>query len=307
MRKWMEKIRPSLSRSGVAGLIEYLDSPERGRLARFLLALDRRFVGVVQYGRDTVLLEQQMDAKGVPAMARAFLDNLSMDVQVNAIPDVFARPGQPTILLGLNHEAIIEPIVLSSFLMRSDLKLTSIKVFDYLGPQMAHALLPVMPRKVAVDYSGGKLVTRINRLDPIYQLYALEKLTEAEIAQLNQQSLERGAEHLAAGGALIIFPTGGQSVEKPWHRGTGELLSLLAPEVLSTTLIFPISIMDLTRKLYLWQAHRSAFDKQRPATIRADIGDPILIPDWAADFTPQQILDYLQKRTLMQRMRAQKE
>jgi len=300
----IERLQPKLSQHGIEGLIDTIDGSNHRLLTRLILAADKRFVGLAQFARDWVNIEKQLDSRSVPEMAREYSDYLALELQINQVPAQFSLPGRPAILLGLNHEAYIEPVVLVSLLHRNDMRILGMKIFQYLGPRIAEYILPVLPKKVAVDYHGNKKPTLFNLLEPIYRLYLLENRTVAEIGHLNQLSIQHAADHLSAGGVLITFPGGGQHLHRPWYRGTGEILSLLPPEVLSSTPIYPISTTGLSKKLFLQKARQAAFVKQRPASVQINVYDPIYIPTEIVDYSPEQLVDYLKAKSMARLMPA---
>ncbi len=304
MKQLVKPLRPQLCRHGVGGVVKVIDCQDHHPLTRLLLAADRRYVGLAQFARDWVFLEKQLESRSVPEMAREFFEYLALDLNTNQFPVELSEPDRPLILLGLNHESIIEPIVLVSLLNRNDLKFLGMKVFQYLGPRIAAYILPVLPRKVAVDYCGEKKPAFSDRLDLIYQLYVLENRTVDEIKELNRWSICQAAEHLCGGGALIIFPNGGRPIDRPWYRGIGEILDLLPPEVLSSMPIFPISIVGPSRKQLFQKVRQAVFSRRCSTSIQVNLFDPIYIAPEAASFSPEQILDLLKAKTEARRMMA---
>jgi len=298
----IERLQPKLIQCGIEGLIDTIDDPNHRLLTRLILAADKRFIGLTQFARDWVDLEKQLESRSVPEMAREFIDYLALKLQINQFPAQFSRPGRPAILLGLNHEAYLEPVVLVSLLHRNDMRIMGMKVFQYLGPRLAEYILPVLSKKVAVDYYGDKKSALYKLLNPVYRLYLLESRSVEESRHLNRKSIQQAADHLSAGGVLITFPGGGQHIHRPWYRGTGEILSLLPPEILCSTPIYPIVTTGLSKKLFLQKAHQAVSVTKRPASVQVNVYDPIYIPPEIVDYSPEQLLEYLKAKSMARSM-----
>lgn len=293
----MTKLHPYLQRDGVAGLVKYLDSPSRSLATRLLLAIDDKFVGAVQFARDFAAFESRIKNEPLPHVAREVYDYLGMDLKLDNLPDVFSQENQSVILMGINHEAIIEPIFLVSLLDRLDIRFLGMKVFQYLGPSVADYIFPVLPKKIATDYRGSSRVTINNRLDPVYQLYTMENRTLKEISQLNQQSIENSTEHVANGGALMMYPCGGRPIDSAWYSGLGKILSGLDPEKLATTPVYPIRMTGLSRRFVYRKINRAAFGRQRKDSVYMNILAPIFVPSELSGSRAEIVLDYVAGET----------
>jgi hypothetical protein len=299
LKKLLRKLHTHLNQNGMVGFINYFEQSNHQLLTRILLIIDKEFIGALQFAKDWVHFESQIEKKSVPVVAKSIFDYLGLEIPQDELPDEFSQPGQPAILLGLNHEAVVEPIILISLLNRDDIKFPGMKVFQYLGPNISEYILPLLPKKVAIDYSGNTKPSISNKLDPFYQLYCLEDKSIEEIGRLNQSSLHQAAGHLAEGGALIIFPNGGRSINCPWYQGIGQIISRLPPEVITSVPIFPISLSGLTRKMIYRKIHKAAFNQQKVTPICLKIYEPIYMPRWAVSASPKRLLDYLRKEAEM--------
>jgi len=297
MHRMLRAIHPHLNRKGVAGLVEFLDSTDFGFFTKFMLAFDRRFIGVTQLARDWVGIESRLAEVSVPFVARDFSDYLGMDLFINRLPPAFSQEHQPAILMGINHESIIEPVFLVSVLDRPDVRFLGMKVFQYLGPYVKELILPVLPSRIATDYQGDLRTRMGTALKPIYQVYKLDKRSSKEIKELNQQSISQAIEHIRSGGILELYPTGGRSIEKGWYPGIGRILSELPADVLSSTAIFPVKTVGLTRNFVYRSMRRAAFGRQQRHAVYMNIFDTIYIPADLAGADPGLILHYLQTET----------
>ncbi len=293
----MTKLHPYLQRDGVAGLVKYLDSPGRSRATRLLLTIDEKFIGAVQFARDFAAFESRIKNEPLPHVAREVYDYLGMDLRLDNLPDVFSQENQPAILMGINHEAIIEPIFLVSLLDRLDIRFLGMKVFQYLGPYIADYIFPVLPKKIATDYRGSSKATISNRLDPVYQLYKMENRTLEEISHLNQQAIENSTEHVANGGALMMYPCGGRPIDSAWYSGLGKILSGLDPKNLASTPIFPIRMTGLSRRFVYRKINRAAFKRQRRDSVYLNILAPIYVPSELSGSRAEILLDYVAGET----------
>ena len=297
MKQFLEDIHPHLSQNGVLGFVNYFDRPDIHWYTRLLLAIDKRFIGLLQFAQDWVNFEAMVEHNSVPEVARNVYDYLALDLRCSELPREFSQTSQPAILLGLNHEAVVEPIIVLSLLDRNDLKFPGMKLFQYLGPNVSELILPLLPGKVATDYSGSLKPTLANKLDPIYRLYCIENKSAEEIFRQNQNSLQQAADHVSAGGAVLIFPNGGRSIDSSWYPGIAQIISRLSPDVIASTPIFPISLTGLARKQVYWKIHQAAFRQQSESSLSVNVYDPIYLPSWATALPPDELLNYLRKET----------
>lgn len=301
MRQFLKKLHPHLTQDGIAGFVAYFDQPDHQFLTRVLMAIDRKFIGVLQFARDWAGFEALIDHTILPHVARVIFNYLGTTLYINRLPAEFSTPGKPAILMGINHEAIIEPILLVSLLDRADIRFLGMKVFQYLGPRVAAHILPVLPGKIATDYQGSTRASISNKLDPIYQLYRMENLSTIDIKALNEQSIDMATQHLASGGILMLYPCGGHSIEKEWFSGLGRILEKLPADILTSTPIFPVMTSGLTRKSVYLSVHHAAFRQKQPHSVRQNILDTIYIPSHLIHSKGREILSFIQYET-MQRL-----
>ena len=301
MKQHLASLRSRIRQSGLQGLIDLIDEPDHGLLTRFLLAVDKKFIGFAQFARYFASLENQVDERTFSDLAEELLDYLALELNYNHTFEELSTPGQPAIIMGLNHESIVEPVFLASLLDRNDIAFFGMAVTQFIGPQVAKFILPVMPRRSAVDYQPDKKRSLSDRLNWVYWVYGLDKRTLEEVEQLNKQSIEGAAAHIDRGGILMIFPGGGVDIRRPWYRGLGEILSLVSPEILHATAVVPVSTTGLSRKTLYKKVHQSSFDRRQPYTVQGTVFDPIYIPPSKAGLTPEQLLDYLKEETLSRR------
>jgi hypothetical protein len=297
MRFLAKRVHPYLTQDGIEGLTNLCDSPDQNIFMKLLLAIDKRFYGYAQFARDWVTFENRLNHESICHVCHDFFGYLGLEIQSNRIPEALKQPGKSMILLGINHEAIIEPLILASLLGRNDIKFVGMKVFQYLGPNVAKYILPVLPKKVAHDNGNDRKSSFSIKFDIILDLYRLESLSLAEIEQLNSSSIQQAADHLAEGGVLIIFPNGGRDVSCSWYQGIGQILSLLPPDRVANTPIFPIGTNGLSRKSLSQKAKQAAFSRSSASVVNAHIYDPIYLPSWCSDSTPTELVEYLRKQT----------
>ena len=297
MRPIVKRLYPAFSENGVQGLLDYVEGSKLRLLTRLMLEVDARVIGIAQLARDLAAFEQQLNGKNVPEVAEDILDYLAIDLEANEKPAAFLQPECPVILMGINHESIIEPVILTALLERGDLILVGMKVFQYLGKRIAHYVLPVLPRRVAVDYPGEVQRSLSFQLNFTYQLYLMENKTTAEIEAMNKESLCKAAEQLCGGKALTLFPKGGHHGSHRWYQGIGELLSHIAPDLRSTIPIVPIATAGLTRNQVYWQAREAARGKARRQLMSVTQFDPIYLPGETADYDAAQLVTLLQRET----------
>ncbi len=298
MRQFLKKLHPHLTRDGIAGFVTYFDQLDHQFLTRVLMAIDRKFIGALQFARDWAGFEALIDHTILPHVARIVYDYLGTTLYINRLPAEFSTPGKPAILMGINHEAIIEPILLVSLLDRADIRFLGMKVFQYLGPRVAARILPVLPGKIAMDYQGSSRASISNKLDPVYQLYRMENLSAVEVKILNQQSIDMATQHVASGGILMLYPCGGHSIEKEWYSGLGRILKGLPADILTSTPIFPVMTTGLTRKSVYRSIHNAAFRHKQPHSVQQNILDTIFIPSYLVHGEAREIVSFIQDETM---------
>ena len=231
-------------------------------------------------------------------MCSDFFAYLGLSVHSNKVPAVFGKPGEPAILLGINHEAIVEPLIIASLLNRPDVRFVGMKVFQYLGKNISDLIYPVLPKKVAIDYQGGCMQTLKSRLDIVLEMYRMESLTIAQIERLNDTSLKSAAVHVEYGGLLIIFPNGGRSIDRSWYPGVGKLIKRLQQPLTTTIPIYPIRTSGICRNQLGQCVRNAAAGNPKQTLAKAMILDPIHLPPGISIESPQEITDYLRSKTV---------
>ena len=125
--------------------------------------------------------------------------------------------GKPVLVLGLNHEAIIEPFVLRKLIKRNDVGIVGIKSYGWLAKRIGWKFLPVMPKKYAIDLPKKQVLKNV--LNPIKLAYLLEMMTTSQIEELNNKSIAGAVKIIKGGGMVIIFVRGGNGLLAKKGRG----------------------------------------------------------------------------------------
>jgi hypothetical protein len=298
MKRPFEQLGSLIVNSGVEGLVTAIDSPNQRLLNRLLIAIDRRFIGFAQLARYFASLEKQVNERSLPNLANDLLEYLAIEVHSNQQFEEFSQSDRPCILMGINHESIVEPVYIISLIDRNDIGFFGMAVTQYLGKRIAEYIFPVMPKKRASDYQRLTKPSISDRLNWAFWLYSLEDRTVEEVEHLNRNSIERAAGHINSGGILMIFPGGGVEINRPWYRGLGEILSLVSTEILREMPIFPIGASGLSRRQLYIKVNQAAFDRRRPCTIQVNVLDPIYIPPRSSGYSAPQLLEYVKEEAV---------
>ena len=297
MRYFAERLHPYLSQQGIQGLTDYCHKTNHNLLFKLLLSIDERCFGYAKFASDWVAFESRLQDETIAQVCSDFFTYMGLKVLTNRVPEAFRKPTNPAILLGINHDAVIEPLIIASLLKRQDIRFVGMKVFQYLGKHISDLIFPVLPKKVAINYQGHNGRTLKSRLDIVLELYRMESLTLAEIERLNCTSLKGAAEHIENGGLLIIFPNGGRSIEHAWYPGVGKMTKHLPETLTAKVPIFPIRTSGICRKQLKKCVRLAAQGNPQHTSVRTRIFDPIHLPPETASMSPDEIVNYLRART----------
>ncbi len=133
---------------------------------------------------------------------------------------------RPVVVFG-KHGSVLTPFLIAASLDRPDLKMLAASYVGKLGPNVARTMYPVhLPiptlrraaRKGILLRIGAWLTAKLNA--PVERGAAREQ---------NRTSLNRAAEHVRSGGALLIAPDAHNPKDK-WRTGIGLLVARIAED-----------------------------------------------------------------------------
>lgn len=121
------------------------------------------------------------------------------------------------LLIIANHPNVYDGFTVSSILKRDDVWIVSAALNQNISPILKKHILPV--------YFSNKPIRSI--LDFIRVPYWTAKeggLTRAEAQKLNQEMIQKAAQLINSGEAVIIFPSGSSTNNNRWQNGVSYLL-----------------------------------------------------------------------------------
>lgn len=169
---------------------------------------------------------------GIPSAAAELFERANITISVIGSTSEWAKPDTGTLLVG-DHRNKIEFAPLLAALNRfgrNDVHFvqkpfsTNAKIIRALGEPSNGVSLPVIPRTLARDRKNV-----FNR-DLGWRIALKNNLpTTAQLAQLNEGTLQRAARLLVLGRVVVLYPTGGVSDAncRPWQRGLGSIVKRL--------------------------------------------------------------------------------
>ena len=225
------------------------DKALKNILIRIILFLDRKFFGASQVIEKLIDFEENIPTMGIQKAADNLLSHFFIKpiIKSNFYPNEFKEG--PVMFIGMNHNLVIEPAVISSIIPRDDIYLIGNKTFEVLGGNVSRHVLPVIQKKYAVDYKETNNKKRYRLLtNPITTLYSSKKLTLKETAEINANTFHEAVEKLNENSAIIIFPTGRNNIDSPWRKGVGEIISRIPKEIRGNVKLIPIFITGISLK-----------------------------------------------------------
>jgi len=226
-----------------------IDKASKNILLRIILFLDRKFFGISHIIEKLINFEENIPTIGIQKATDNLLSNIFIRpiIKSNFCLDEFKQG--PVIFIGMNHNLVIEPAVISSVIPRNDIYLIGNKAFEVLGGNVSKHVLPVIQKKYAVDYKGANNKARYGLLtNLITTLYSGKKLTLKETAEINKKTFQEAVKRLNQNSAVIIFPTGRNNIGSPWRKGVGEIISRIPKERRCNVKLIPIFITGISLK-----------------------------------------------------------
>jgi hypothetical protein len=144
---------------------------------------------------------------------------------------------RPVIFYG-NHPSLLTPFLLAASIEREDLRFCSTSYVRRLVPSFRPYCLPLeVPLTQSwVEWRRGGL----RRVLAYRLLSLLHRVPDREAARAsNLDTLRRSADHLRAGGAVMIIPGGGGKRDRAWFPGIG----ILARELLEGSGAQPVHVV----------------------------------------------------------------
>lgn len=161
--------------------------------------------------------------------SKELISKLGIELDTGEDLERIRKNKKATLVLGVNHEAILEPFIIASLLGDRRVSLISLKVLQVLGRAYSKYIMPVMPRRYAKDEKRFKRWI-VNKVHPRARLYGIEELKVVEIDEMNEKVFNRAAKRLMEGMDVVLFATGGKVAQAAWGRGLGEIVNRVSKE-----------------------------------------------------------------------------
>jgi hypothetical protein len=172
-------------------------------------------------------LERRIGEVGLHAAGEGFIADLGWPRKVTtAASSASTLAGGPTVFYS-NHASLLTPALFYALLPRTDIKIIAHRLVAGCGPNMARYLIPVRSR------SQGTWLKRLTGGPPEIVPYLADKwlepgLTPELAKRANVEALQAAAQHVAAGGCVVIAPDGGAYNGRTWFPGLGRLILQIA-------------------------------------------------------------------------------
>jgi len=225
------------------------------------------------------VLDEQLDFLSLPDAATHALSHLPERWEIR-YPQIRRQDLEdaPLIIYG-NHPSMLTPFLVAAAVERTDVRIVAHAYVARLVPGLSQWVLPVERSAESTVRSG--LMTGLSHQVSLGLLRRLDGLCDPSVAkEINRRSIREGADTVASGGAVLIFPGGGH-VRGPWYPGLGRLvLSALASPHAKNIRLVPVHVENNSnsRVYRLISKHRTAEwlrKRLHRVPIRLTIGDPI--------------------------------
>jgi 1-acyl-sn-glycerol-3-phosphate acyltransferase len=281
-RQAFRRVRHAYVAAEEGGLqVAYEDARWRTRGIRPLLALADRLYPMTEAVSFAGEMDRRIRADGLSGACKAGAERLGLDcdfVMSDATRNVLGSA--PVIVYG-NHPTMLTPFLIGAAAGRRDLRFFMMSYVGHLIPGLKQYMLPL---EITSDgwrewRRGGN-----RRVVAHWLTQILEKGRErADAKPTNRQALGRGARHVASGGCVVIFPSGGGRKDKAWYPGIGHLASQLACDPGASDVFLVPMREEGSSNDHVYAGLRSiggrARDDVRPSRIRVRFAEPRRLAD----------------------------
>ena len=282
-RQAVRHVRRAYAEGEEGGLqAAYAEVRWRTRGIRPLLAVADRMYPMTEAIELAGEMDRRIREDGLSSACAAGAERLGLDcefVMSKATREVLTA--SPVIVYG-NHPTMLTPFLIGASVRRPDLRFFMLSYVGHLVPSLRAYMLPLeIPsgRSWLEWRRGGN-----RRIIEHWLTQILEKGRECTDAKpANRQILGKGAQHVAGGGCVVIFPSGGGRKDRAWYPGIGHLAGELArdpdaPEVFLVPMREEQSSND-----HVYQGFRRASRGDRDvgtlSPIRVRFGEPHRLAD----------------------------
>ncbi len=225
----------------------------------FILNFDKKHFIVLKFLKDIERLEKGIEKYGVQNQALKFLSKLK--IKTSAYTDLTNKNFQNQkglLIYGINHNGIVEPIILFSLLRQKNIKLILYKTFFNIGKNIKKYSLPVM----AKNYLIKKKFKLFKNFSITYKFHEYEKLNYEQIVKMNKNSILEAAKTLENEGIVIIFPGGGGNELNKWGFGISRILLSINKRKRDKIHILPVYFSGLGYKRMIFRIVKAYRNKK---------------------------------------------
>lgn len=265
----------------MAGLIEKIERKrEKNLKVKFFHYLDQKCIGVLNSMKYFSALEKNLPNEGLQSIAQSYLNRIRIRYLLEKdLPQFTFENNRPVLFVGMNHEAIIEPLIMAAILKRQDWQLVGFKAFQVMGDHLAKFILPVLTKRHAVDYKNNLKKSIQDFFNPLSRLYQAEKLTIQEIEKMNKNSIAAASQNLVKGKAVIVFPGGAGKTNFSWKGGIGEIISQIPPSHAEKINVLPVHFTGISKINFFKNMCLSFVKKMPERTVKVTVGKARIIKD----------------------------
>jgi len=226
-RAALQRIREAYASGNAETLLGSLDDASACcRTLRTSLATLEAVYPLHAFLRFAEELDREIEGYGLREGCRKVFDRSAMGWE-HDVPDSCREIAEdrPVVFFG-NHPSLMTPFLVAAALERSDLRCFTTSYACRLIPSFGRLSYPMevpLTRAWTEWRRGGWKRVLAHRLAAL-----VHDVPSADRAKaINRQGLDRGANHVRAGGGVMIFPTGGGERDNHWYPGIGALVKRL--------------------------------------------------------------------------------
>ncbi|HEU4967233.1 MAG TPA: hypothetical protein VFT53_07245 [Candidatus Saccharimonadales bacterium] len=178
------------------------------------------------------------------------------------------------------------------------------RIMHSMGEPMASLLLPVIPGTMDANKKGREAINE----DAIFRILSPSAvLPRVQRAAVNRATLQRSANIVANGGAVLVAPTGSLSdaSKAPWQRGIGDIVRMIPQDIQHEARIVFVRPSDFPKLKFIAALALRQFRLRLPRlTIAMDIVDAgtpaelLSLVDRTDPTASQEITERLQQKYL---------
>ncbi len=298
----IKKLYWFLNKEGLSGLQKKLDDKKKNRVWKGVLKISNDLLGWENMLNLWVKIDNKAVKDGWAEASKTLLNKVKIEISNKGDLEMIKERKETTLMIGVNHEAVLEPFILAAILGERKTSLISLKVLQLLGRGYRQFIMPVMPRRYAAD---EKRFNRwvVNKVHPRGRFYGIEGLKAAEIDEMNEKAFAKAINNLEKGTDVILFAAGGKVAKSSWGRALGEIVCRIDKRKRSNIRVALFNFSGIKQKEVAKRFWRAASGKsldKMEVTVESRRGFSVQeIKDTLGDnFDSKNIVNYLKEWSL---------